>query len=575
LEKTPVTNDTEMPPPPPTEPSQPQDTVIERIKISDDYKEEALKQIKSLVTGNKCDPESVTLEEFEGEVLHFQAENMLNIVKKVSHRNMPGRVEGAKKVDNELAARDAMSKAYLTLTDDKDMERKIRDTVLGRPDQGFAVDNVVMPLPFWKKEFVVIEPCLTCKSSGNVTCLPCSGKGLSLCPRCRGSAHTHCAHCNGAQMVAAQNGQRIQCPICHGRGKVGCNGCNQTGRIQCKTCRSRGTTTCPNCQGNAWSSVIHTLELQVRTAFDYPREKLPEKVVALIEEHGHKIKEFAEIRIAEDQESVVNREDGEKARQHEVADKRKDIRFPLLYEVILPYGHIEYGINGKSYYTFLFGNKAALAHVSPFLDDLTKNGVRKLQDAAELRGDVYENLKMAGEYRSVKEGIIFTASLPLSKARQKLKHANPLGLSDDAIKNIIALSDRALKNITKKPRIMGLGIAAALNAAVFGAYFLTPVRGAIIGKIANTSLHGVIDGLILFAMMYVGVMTIQMTADSAVKKTMAMLLPGGIKTAPPKLGLITYGNVGVCLAVFAAIVALTPSIGASAPSWYTYLLNMI
>ena len=572
-----MTDETEIPPIPPMEEEPPQslDTAIETMKISEDYKEQALEHIKSLVKGNQCDPESVTLEEFEGEILHFQAENMLNIITKMSNKRVPGLVQGATKVDNEIAAKEAMTKAYLTLADDKNMEKQIRDVILNRPDKGFALDNEVIALPFWKKEFVVPEPCQTCKTTGNVTCLPCSGKGITPCPQCQGSAMSHCTHCNGAQMINGPNGQRIQCPICHGRGKIGCNGCGQSGRIQCKTCRSRGTTVCPNCQGNAWSSVIHTVEIQVRTQFDYPRDKLPEKVVALIERYDNKIKEFAEIKIAEDQESVVNLDDEEKQRQQEVADKRKDIRFPILYEVILPYGHIEYAINGKSYYTFLFGNQASLEHVSPFIDDLIKNGVRKLHDAAELRGDVHENLKMAGEYRTVKEGIVFTASHSLKKARAKLKQANMLGLSDNALNEIILLSDRALKNITKKPRLMGLGFSALLNIALFGAYFLTPIRDKVVGHLPNANLQGLIDGIVFLVAMYIGVMIIQMTANSAIKKTMAMLLPGGIKTAPPKLGQIAYWNAVMCLAIFVGILFGAPYLGVDSPKWLQQLMSMI
>ncbi len=572
-----MTDNSEIPPiPPPHQEQEPEkslDTAVERIKISDEYKDHALKQIKSLVKGNQCAPESVTLKEFEGEVLHFQAETMLNIMTKLSNRRVAGRVQGMIKVDNEIAAKEAMTKAYLTLHKDKDMEKQIRDTFLNRPDRGFAVDGVVVPLPFWKKEFAVQEPCLTCKTTGNVTCLPCGGKGVSPCPRCHGTAMTHCSHCNGAQMVTGQNGQRIQCPICHGRGKTGCNLCAQSGRAQCKTCRSRGTTTCPNCQGNAWSSLIHTVEIQARTAFDYPRDKLPDKVVAMIEKYGDKIKEYAEIKIAQDHVSVVNHDDEEKAKEQELADKRQDLRIPILYEVILPYGHLEYIINDKSYYTFLFGNQAALEHVSPFIDDLIKNGVRKLHDAAELRGDVHENLKMAGEYRTVKEGIVFTATSSVKKAKAKLKQANMLGLSDNKISEIITLSDRALKNITKKPRMVGLGISALVNLIIFGIYFLTPLRDSLIGHVPNTALHAFVDGIVLLATMYIGVMAIQMTAESAIKKTMAMLLPGGIKTAPPKLGQVAYWNIVLSLTIFIGVVAISPQTG-TAPSWYMQLLSM-
>ena len=574
--KIPVTNDSNIPPIPQEATNVPKDTAIESMKISEDYKDQALELIKSLVSGNKSDPEKVELKAFEGEILHFQAENMLNVITNKSNRQVPGQISGAVKVDNEVAANEAMNKAYLTLADDKDMEKQIRDVILNRPDKGFAVDNVVIPLTFWKKEFVVTEPCQGCKATGSVTCLPCSGKGLSTCPRCHGTALVSCTQCNGAQMVAGPNGQNIQCPICHGRGKTGCNLCGQSGRIQCKTCGSQGTTTCPSCQGNAWGSVIHTVELQIRTEFDYPKNKLPEKVVALIEKYGEKINEFATINIAQDKVSVVNLDDEEKAKQQEIADKRNDLRIAVLYEVILPYGHIEYDIDGKSYYTFLFGNKATLTHVSPFLDDLIKNGIRKLQDAAENRGDVHENLKMAGEYRTVKEGIIFAASNSLKKAKAKLKKANSLGLSNNAMNEIISYSDRSLKNITKKPRMIGLGISALLNFALLGIYFLTPLRDNIVGNIDNSGLRAIIDAVMFLGFMYIGVMAIQITAESAIKKTMAMLLPGGIKTSTPRLGNIAYWNILACISVFFIVIELSRHLSfANSPEWYLSLLAMI
>lgn len=571
-----MNKDSNIPPIPPETISTPKDAVIRSMKISENYKDKALDLIKSLVSGNKFNPEKVELKAFEGEVLHFQAENMLNIVSKKSQRQVGGKVSGAVKVDNEIAAHEAMDKAYLALDDDKDMERQIRDVILNRPDKGFAVDNIVIPLNFWKKEFVVTVPCPGCKATGKVTCLPCGGKGISPCPRCHGTTYISCTHCNGAQMVRGPNGQNMQCPICHGRGKTTCNLCGQSGQIQCKTCGRRGTTPCPNCQGNAWSSTIYTIELQIRTKFDYPKNKLPDKVVALIGKYGDKISEDATINIAQNSSSVVNIDDQEKTRQQEIADKRKDIRIPVLYEVILPYGHIEYDIGGKSYYTFLFGKKAKLTHVSPFIDDLIKNGIRKLQDAAENRGDVHENLKMAGEYRTVKEGIIFTASSSFKKAKAKLKKANSLGLSDSAINEIITYSDKAFKNITKKPRIIGLGISAIINLVLLGLYFLTPLRNNIISNISNSELHIIIDVAMFLGFIYIGVMVIQITAESAIKKTMIMLIPSGIKTAPPKLGNIKYWNIGACFIIFFAIIESTRYIDSiSSPDWYLRLLNLI
>lgn len=521
-------------------------TETHKVEVDEAYKENALNTVKALVKGNGFDPEEIKLESFDGEVLQFRAENILTILTKLSEKQMPGRVEGPIKVDNEVAAKSAIASAYKALSEDRDMERKIREIVLNRDDKGFGVKDDFIPLPFWKKEFVVFEPCQTCKTTGSVKCLPCSGKGLEQCPRCHGSGMGNCAHCNGAQMVNGPNGQRVQCPICHGQGRTMCSTCQQRGSIQCKTCRSRGSTTCQNCNGNAWSSHLHIMEIQARTAFEYPRNELPEKVVNLIDKHGAKIKEHAVINIVMEQPNT-----------HEPKEQTEHILIPVKYDVSLPYGHVEYNIKGKTYYIFLFGTQSRLTHVSPFLDDLLKDGVRKLKDAAEMRGDVTENLKAGAQYRTIKEGIIYTAMHSKGKAQKALKAKNALGISDGLLKSIIETSDIALRNITRKPRTMGLAYAAILNAALFGAYFFV-LRDQIISNVPNANMHHVIDALIFGVTAYMGVITIQVTAQSALKNTLNALLPEGLKkSAPPKLGEMLYYSLGISAALFGGMYAFT------------------
>lgn len=517
----------------------------QKINVDEEYKEQALKKIQELVSGNECEADEVKMQSFDGEVLHFRAKNTLTVGTKLSEKRMPGRIEGPVKVENEIAAKNAISSAYKTIKESPDINRKIRDTLLGRDDKGFGISDEFLKLPFFKKEFVIFEPCQTCKTTGSIRCQPCNGKGLSPCPKCHGSGMGHCTHCNGAQMINGPNGQRIQCPICHGRGRTMCSQCQQRGTIQCRTCRSAGVTPCQNCNGNAWSSHIHIMEIQARTNFEYPRGSLPDKVVNMIDKHGAKIKEHARINILTEQPD------------QDPENQTEDFIVPVKYDVSLPYGHVEYEIKGKTYYTFLFGTQGRLTHVSPFMDDLIKDGIRKLKDAAELRGDVTENLKAAARFRTVKEGIVFAALYGKTKAQKALKQKNPLGLSDGLTKNIIDTADIALRNITRKPRTMGLIYAGILNAIIFAGYFFA-LRAQIIGKIPNPNMHHLCDALILGATAYLGIITIQMTASSALKTTLNALLPEGIKkSAPPKLGNMLYYSLGISAALFGGLYAFT------------------
>lgn len=551
-----------------------QDTQIQKMAIDQAYKDNALAQVKALVKGNKFDPENVTLETFEGEILQFQAENMLTILRKDAHKKVGGRIQGPTPVDNEIALKEAMTRAYNSLAVDHDFERRIRDVILKRDDKGFGVDGDIIPLPFWKKEFVIYEPCLTCHKNGNIKCQNCSGQGTELCPRCSGSGMNPCSHCRGAQWVQAQNGQKIQCPVCHGQGRQGCNSCNHNGKIQCKTCRGKGITTCPNCNGAAWISDIHVMEIQARTNFDYPRKRLPDKVVLMIEKYGAKISEHARITISQQNQSIVNIDDEEKARQQQESDQRNDIRIPVLYEVSIPYGHIEYNINGKSYYTFLFGTKAELSHVSPFLDDLIKNGIRKVTDAAEGRGDVVENLKQAAEYKTMRQGIVYASRHGLGKAKKMLQKSNPLGLSESAITTIITNADLAMKNITKKPRIIGTIAAGFLHAGIIGGYMLLPVRSTLVSKLPQATLEPIADGLVLCLSVYLGMLVIQGFAQNAVQKVMAAVMPKNANvTISPKLGNTSMWNAGIALAVFIGVLETAHRFTFTAPNWYMNLFG--
>ncbi len=554
----------------------PVDTVTHKIKVSEQYKEDALNQVKALVKGNQYDPNDVKVESFEGEILHFKAETMLHLFTKVHEKDVPGQLSGPQLVKDELAANEEMTKAYVAFADNEGLKRQILDVISKREDKGFALDKDIAPLPFVKKEFVVFEPCQTCKTTGTVSCRHCHGKGVSVCPQCHGAGMDHCHHCNGAQMVQAQNGQNISCPVCHGQGKVICSQCQQQGQIKCKVCASRGATKCPNCEGHAWNSHLYTQEYNIRTEFDYPQSKLPDKIVAMVERYGAKITEHAEIRIVEDKESIVNADDEEKQKKEEDSDRKKNVRFPIIYEVVVPYGHVEYGIKGKSYYTFLFGKHGRLTHVSPFLDDVIKQGIRKLKDAADSRGDVAKNIIAASKYRTVKEGIYFTTRYGERKAKRHLKKANRFGLSDGMITKIVELSLRAIDNITKKPRYVGLALSIVLHAVLIGGYFLSPVRSKLTSYVSNPLLHSIIDGLIVAGSSLFGIILIQAVAQQAVTRVMNVIVPDEkSKAITPKLGRVAYYNVVFAVLIGVGILQYMRMNGMYDVMWYHVLIAWV
>lgn len=554
------------------EPQQPEGTVkTKKFPLDEGYVEGALEQVKEMVAGNGIDPEAIKIESSEGEIIHFIAETRLNITTKIHKKTMPGRVKGPVQVASDTAANEALSKDYLTLFDDLNIQKEIRDIILKREDKGFAQKGLVFPIPTWKKDYVIFEPCGVCKSTGNVKCQHCHGKGIDHCPNCHGTGQEHCHACHGSRMVAGAQGKKVQCHRCQGRGKIGCTKCGQSGNVQCRICASKGTTQCPNCQGNAFASHLTIVELEGRCEFNYPDDELPEKVVALIEEYGDKIKEHANVELIKEEQVEIIDEEGEEEREA----RHKILKLPIFYNVVMPYGHIEFEIKDKSYYTFLFGKQALLNHVSPFMDDLLANGMRKIDDAAEGRGGPEENLAQASKYKALRYAMVMAANLPARKALKKLAEKYPYGFKENTQKEILRKILKGYRMITKRSVTMGIGAAMGLSTVLSLCYFALPFRGMIMAKMPNMAVTGVVDALALGVIILAGNFVIKGFASSALGRALQRIMPKQkFKTVATSLGSAPIINALLCTIIFIAVIEASRHVGQiNTPLWYLNLFR--
>ncbi len=548
---------------------------IHKLEIAEEYQEKALERVKGIIEGNKFDTDKVTIANFEGELLQFEAETTIQISTKISKKQTPGRMRGPVQVENEQGLAREMNKEYIKMSMDRDLIRKIRDVATKRDDECFAQDGIVLDLPFWKKEFVFFEGCDNCRTQGKIKCQRCHGKGVDRCPRCHGKGMDHCSQCRGQQMIMGPQGNKIQCPRCHGRGQETCVLCNQSGTVQCPTCRTKGFTTCPTCQGHGWSSHLNIVEIEGKTSFKYPEDELPDKIVALMTELGPKMREHARITIKQEIEDPAQRK---KEQEEDPEEKQENVvnafRIPILYDVMLPNGHAEFDIDGKSYYTFLFGYKGEVTHVSPFLEDIIKNGMRKLDDAVAGRGDVAENLQKAAEYRTVKEVIICAARMPLMKAYKKLQERNPIGIRDETLRDLIMKADKSMKKITDKPLQMGMLGGVLAMGGLFAAYLYTPVRSMITEKLPNSALEIGVDISLVALAAYICTVIMKTSASGAIKKALTGIIPKEEeKKLKPKLG--SKGMLAFILVaiIFAAVLESTRHTGADIPQWYANIFD--
>jgi hypothetical protein len=545
------------------------DIKIHKIEIDDVYKQTAFDKIKKAVRGNGFDPEKIALNRFEGEVLQFQAETMIEMSTSIIEKSIPGRMQGPTIADSEATVKALIQRDYLKARDDASLIESIRNVFINRPDKGFAQDKLTVPLKTWRRSYVIYIPCQSCKSMGT-----------NPCTRCGGAGKQNCHNCNGSQTVMDSHNNRITCIVCAGRGKISCSACRQSGKMQCPPCGGNGVITCHNCKGLAWISHFQEATLEASTSFDYPRNKLPANIVVLIDKEKEKLAEHAEIHIlpASASTPVINADNEDKMRDIAHANHNKIFRVPLIYNVILPYSHMEYGIKGKTYYTFLFGTKGMLSHVSPFLDDLLAEPLRKLDDAASGRGNVAHNLKAAARYKTARQAILLSLQYSSWRATAMLLKANPLGLSEETAKIMIANADAGIKSIIRKPRLVGLGLALPLCIGLLGAYFLSPARKLLMEQHAHQIPDFIIDLGVLALTTYLGLIFIQTIAGYSLKKALFDILPKDKKNMPlsSKAGwAITTAHIGLCLSGFIALLEYMRQIMHNSPDWHAQLLSNI
>ncbi|GJL86288.1 MAG: hypothetical protein DHS20C02_20630 [Micavibrio sp.] len=508
------------------------------IPTSVDYKEKALVKIREAVKGNRFDPEQITINSFDGGVLKFAAKTQLEIRTKVSEKTVPGRQAGPQVVDSGVALKAAVDQEIENLKKSADTEQKIKALVLGRDDKGFALDDIDIPIDFWKKDFVYYEGCGTCKTNGTIQCQRCHGVGQESCPQCHKKGMTPCTQCRGSQQIQGPNGMQ-PCTQCQGQGDIPCSLCQQRGEVQCRTCKTKGSTTCTACNGNGWNSHITTAQMDVHTHFDYERDGVPDKAVALIQKLGPKLSGHADIEIVQAAEGAEEKE------------------IVIHYRVQLPCGQIGFVLGNESASAFLFGNQVKLTSVSPFLEPILAKGMQKLQDAGAGRGSVAGNLQMAAKYKTLRQAIIAAARYPLKKAVKAVQSGSPLGLSKAKINEMVQNADKALKNITAKPRQQGLIGGLGVSAIAYGAYFFL-VRGTILKSLPNEAAHMAIDLMVFAVGAALVIFAIQIVSAKALRTALKGIVPAGKEKAftakTGKTGL--YASIGAFV-IFAVLWALT------------------
>ncbi|MCB9990188.1 MAG: hypothetical protein H6867_02265 [Rhodospirillales bacterium] len=553
------------------EDDQPEDSGQNKKKqVPDDHEpvdpelpKKALANLRAVVKGNGLNPEALSLGNFHGEIVNFEAYQTYKLESTMAEKRVTGKENGEKAGSRQ----DAQQKNQVVMdriAHDRDVKRMTASMLKKRQDIGFAVDNQVMNLRRYRKIYVVQEPCPLCEASGQITCQNCHGHRMIPCVKCKGHRDIQCHMCNGAQFINTPRGQQ-QCTYCHGRGRINCDMCRQLGEVQCPKCRATGKVPCQNCGATGWHSHLFVMDIKAKGRFSYDPNILPQELPPLIDEYGPRLvtEEHAQVRIIE-----------EPAKDQEMDQRSKKGEYMIPYHAKLPWGDISFSARGKlTLKGHLFGYNALLVGLPPFLEDFIAKGLKALQNAAQGQGNVVKAVREAIRYRAIGETFLIASRAAPKLAANRLKERYPCGIREETLLDMATQARQAINHLTRKPRQKAFMIGSAITAALAVIYFFTPARA-----VMTESLGGIPDLLADLAVIIAGgaitTYTAQIMAHSALEKALGPLMKkdGAKKQIMPPASSSMFIAYPLAAIIFAVLLFASMQSGGETPIWLAGML---
>lgn len=528
----------------------------------------ALDRVKSVAAGNGIDPETITLVNFEGEVLHFEARSLFTVKPTVAEKSMPGKEQGevcGSASDLQIKITTAIEKT----TVNPDIIGYISDVLERRADKGFMIDHLVVKLERLAKKFVYFNSCTSC-AGGKMLCATCHGAGNSNCPKCHAHRTIVCPMCRGTKVSRQKDGSMGTCRKCNGHGEAPCTACRAQGKIKCMPCQGTGRVQCPKCTGTGIISEIAFVSFEAETAFAYDADILPPEVPPLIDQLGPvmAVKQHADIQILkENDQRFIQRE-------YEVAEKVR-VRDGMIvpYYVRLPWGEIEFALGETNLAGKLFGLHPRLLNLPPFLEGPLGPGLDRLTQAANNLGNVRANVTEAIGFRAIGDALIAAATMPPKKASQAIRGRWALGLRPDVAHKMVQLADKAVQNLTRKARIFGLVAGLVLTAGFYALYLIGPLRVMAAGQGLHPYALIALDAMLVVTAGYAAMLLSQLATRRALSSMFEKIVPAekARKIIPRagQSGMIAFAGSAF---IFAAMLVVTALTGHELPAWAATLL---
>ena len=369
----------------------------------------------------------------------------------------PGGVrnKACKKVESFAALQTAAAKHKQEFSESTDWIAASTREIEAHDNHGWGLEDAKVTLPEKSAIYAATEMCPTCCGRQTLTCTQCSGQGTVICTQCQGRGREQCYYCGGRGENPHNPTQT--CPTCNGTRYAPCRYCQTQGHLPCPTCQGKRGTPCTTCQSSGHLTQEITVTCGAETHFAMKATGLPSGLRRGLDRIG-----IANIGKGHADITATPPTKEEK----ETPPKGNRILI-LNYRAPLPYAEIRMGLGSRKAVVSAVGKRCALVDVPTFLDEPLTPWRDKLHLAAEGKA----TLESAIEARAIKDVLSLTIA---GKGNLKeVRKVYPFGLSQEAIKSLLADTDAALKKTTVKTRAIIATLCVALCIGLFYKLYAT------------------------------------------------------------------------------------------------------
>jgi hypothetical protein len=520
----------------------------------------ATRAIRAILQGNGVHPDQVTLGDFDLRMLPFTGALKIKLEAKVAKKQVPGKSAKGDVVADEASLFAAVDKHIQRIMVNPPQRKPMFDIVLKRPDKGFAFDDKKLGFHAYTTQFVMYDGCQTCAKSGKVVCNICQGRMQVPCTTCRGQKEVFCPSCKGDRIIRDQRGD-YTCQKCRGRGRIPCQACGADGLIDCKTCLKTGRIKCLRCTGTGWMTTLLVAECEAHYKFVLEHQGLPPPVITAMIEQGPKLIErsIAEIEVA----GTQGPEDSEKLPKDELS---------VFYKGILPYGAIRFQVGAESIGAMMFGFHGDLLECPPFLERIGADAITRLLGAAEKPKEAYELLPHAARSRFIREALQAGLMSSRAKAIESYKKRYPYGLSDQMIRDLLALAEAATRNASRDFRLYAVLGSMAVITLMTGAYYIGPGLALVVPHLPNVYAQMGMDAALTLVLMGLAYQFPRLAGAFALKRILGSVMPvNRIRSIMPKAGYLEWCAVAAVPLISAAFIMIAKNSGALVPAWMAWI----